>query len=450
MLNAKDTISAIATAPGRAGVGIIRISGDNAYQIANKITEYTLKPRHAHYLPFISESGEIIDQGIAIYFKAPHSYTGEDVVELQAHGGPVILNMLLALSVQYGARIAKPGEFTERAYLNDKIDLAQAEAISDIINASSEQAAKSASRSLQGEFSKHINTLIEKLIHLRVHVEAAIDFPEEEIDFLEDQAIQNQLTRVNTQLDEVLSASKQGALLQEGIEIVIAGKPNAGKSSLLNALAGKDSAIVTNIEGTTRDVLREYIDINGLPVHIIDTAGLRQSDDVVETEGVKRAIKAIENADHILLVADVNTLQNNDITSLLPEFFDDIPKHIPISYIHNKIDLLDKVAQQNTENQLYISAKHNFGIDKLKEHILNTVGFKQTTEGAFTARKRHLDALHLASSHLELAQAHLDHKIGELLAEELNLAQKALSAITGEFSSDDLLGEIFGSFCIGK
>ncbi|WP_116963416.1 tRNA uridine-5-carboxymethylaminomethyl(34) synthesis GTPase MnmE [Fastidiosibacter lacustris] len=444
-----DTIAAIATAPGRGGVGIIRISGEKAYAIAYNVTKTWLKPRYAHFLTFKNHQDELLDQGIAIYFKAPYSYTGEDVVELQAHGGPILLNLILQTTLEYGARLAKPGEFTERAYLNDKIDLAQAEAIADIIDASSEQAAKSAMRSLQGEFSKHIDTLVHALIQLRVHVEAAIDFPEEEIDFLADPYIEAQLNTLYQQLNFTLENSKQGALLREGVEIVIAGKPNAGKSSLLNALAGKETAIVTDIEGTTRDTLREYIQINGIPVHIIDTAGLRISDNVVENEGIRRALEAIKKADHILLVADIRDTIDKEITELAPEFFKHIPNYIPITYIYNKIDLRDN-DPQNHDNYLYISAKHGIGINKLRDYLLRAIGYTQTNEGVFTARKRHINALNAAKEHLEIAQLHLQHKDGELLAEELNLAQGQLSSITGEFNADDLLGEIFSNFCIGK
>ena len=444
-----DTIAAIATAPGRGGVGIIRISGNNAYAITQKIVHTRLIPRHAHFLAFKNSNNETLDQGISLFFKAPHSYTGEDIIELQAHGGPIILNLILQTVIEHGARLARPGEFTERAYLNDKMDLAQAEAIADIIDASSEQAAKSAMRSLQGMFSKHIDELVTSLIQLRIHVEASIDFPEEEIDFLADQHIKGQLNTVINNLANVLHNSKQGALLREGVEIVIAGKPNAGKSSLLNALAGKESAIVTDIEGTTRDTLREYIQINGIPVHIIDTAGLRVSNDVIETEGVRRALDAIKKADHILLVADINDTKDKKITELTPEFFNHIPSHIPITYIYNKIDL-SQSAPENHNNHVYISAKHDIGINKLREYLLKAIGYEQTTEGIFTARKRHINALQSAQEHLEVASAHLQFKHGELLAEELSLAQKALSTITGEFNADDLLGEIFGSFCIGK
>ncbi|WP_119344355.1 tRNA uridine-5-carboxymethylaminomethyl(34) synthesis GTPase MnmE [Facilibium subflavum] len=450
MLYHQDTIAAIATASGRGGVGIVRISGKGAYTIGQKITHSKLKPRFAHFLPFFDQKNEILDQGIALYFKAPHSYTGEDIIELQAHGGPVILNMILQSVIDHGARMANPGEFTQRAYLNDKIDLAQAESIADLIDASSQQAAKCATRSLQGQFSNKIDQLVAQLIQLRVHVEAAIDFPEEEIDFLADNAIKTKLQSVTESLNLTLQASQQGALLREGVEIVIAGKPNAGKSSLLNALAGKESAIVTDIEGTTRDTLREYIQLNGIPVHIIDTAGLRESKDIIETEGVKRALQAIQKADHILLVADIKDTKDQDIMQLAPKFFKDIPPHIPITYIYNKIDLDPQNTHQNHDNHLYISAKKDIGINQLRNHLLKAIGYQQTSESLFTARKRHINALKTAQAHLDTAHQHLENKTGELLAEELNLAQKSLSSITGAFSADDLLGEIFSSFCIGK
>lgn len=443
-----DTIAAIATAPGKGGIGVIRISGTKALEIGSKITQLQLKPRYAHYSNFLDSQSQILDQGIAIYFKAPHSFTGEDVVELQGHGGTIILNMLLQQILTFGARLAKPGEFSERAFLNDKLDLAQAEAIADMIDASSEAAVKSALRSLQGDFSLKIRALVESLIHLRVHVEAAIDFPEEEIDFLADEVIQSQLTNVMQTVALIKQSCKQGSILREGITIVIAGKPNAGKSSLLNALAGKESAIVTDIEGTTRDILREHIQINGVPLHIIDTAGLRNSNDIVENEGIKRAIHAIKDADHILLVKDINDRSDDSIQSFLKEFIDD-NLEIPMTVVHNKADLLPSIPENN-HNHLYISAKDGLGIQSLKSHILESVGYQQTTEGAFAARQRHLEAIDTAERHLFLAQSQLDFGNGELLAEELLIAQNALNTITGDFSSDDLLGEIFSSFCIGK
>jgi tRNA modification GTPase len=356
--------------------------------------------------------------------------------------------MLLRETIAYGARPARAGEFTERAYLNDKIDLTQAESIADIINASSDQAARSAVRSLQGDFSNKINRLIEELISTRVYIEAAIDFPEEEIDFLAEKEIQDKFLSIHESIKKVFDSCKQGAILREGITLVIAGKPNAGKSSLLNALSGKESAIVTDIAGTTRDTLKEYIQINGVPLHIIDTAGLRISDDVIENEGVKRAFDAIKNADHILLVADITDPSNENMHALEPKYFKLLPKNIPITYIHNKVDLLKR--KNNTKKDIYISAKHGTGISELKTHILESVGYNNVPEGVFTARTRHINALKLCLNHLDIAKCHLQNKTGELLAEELKLAQNSLSDITGEYKADDLLGEIFSSFCIGK
>lgn len=446
MLLIKDTIAAIATATGKGGIGIIRISGAKSYTIATKIVHHELKPRYAHFLNFYDNKNQIVDNGIALYFKAPHSYTGEDVVELQAHGGPIILQLLLEIVLNHGARLANPGEFTERAYLNNKIDLMQAEAIADMIDATSRQAVQSASRSLQGQFSQRIQRLLDQLVTLRVHVEAAIDFPEEEHDFLEDAEIKDNLNIVTKALEDILHVAKQGALLREGTEIVIAGKPNAGKSSLLNALAGKESAIVTEIEGTTRDTLSEYIQIKGVPIHIIDTAGLRITQDVVETEGIKRALAKLKTADHILMIIDICEKGGKDTAC---DFIEEMPENIPITYVYNKIDL-DSHHYQNHDNCLYLSAKYNIGIDKLREYLLKAIGYQQTSEGTFTARKRHIDALEQALSNLKQGQAHFYNKAGELLAEALNLAQQDLGLITGKFSADDLLGEIFSQFCMGK
>lgn len=446
MLLIEDTIAAIATAPGKGGIGIVRISGAKAYAIAKKITYTQLKPRYAHFLNFHDKNNEVLDQGIALYFKAPHSYTGEDVIELQAHGGPVILQLILETAVTQGARLANPGEFTERAYLNNKIDLMQAEAIADMIDATSKQAAQSASRSLQGDFSKKVQILLDHLIQLRVHVEAAIDFPEEAHDFLDDHHIQDKLNIATETLENILSLAGQGALLREGAEIVIAGKPNAGKSSLLNALAGKETAIVTEIAGTTRDTLGEYIQIQGVPIHIIDTAGLRVTDDIIETEGIKRALARIEKADHILMIMDICEKASEQVPSAFAEA---IPENIPITYIYNKIDL-DNTSHQNHDNCLYLSAKYDIGIDTLREYLLKVIGYQQINEGAFMARKRHINALAQALSHLRQGQCHLQNKAGELLAEALHLAQKDLGLITGKFSADNLLGEIFSQFCMGK
>lgn len=447
----KDTIVAIATPQGNGGIGIIRISGINALPIAEKLTKKRLKPRYATFCN-IYNTNEIIDHGIVIFFNSPNSYTGEDVVEIQAHGNLFILNLIIKATLEYGARMANAGEFTERAFLNNKLNLTQAEAVADIINASSETAAKSAAKSLQGDFSKEINNLLEKLIYLRMYVEASIDFPEEEINFLEDQKIHNSLQYIYKTILNVKNSCKQGAILVEGITLILVGKPNAGKSSLLNALAGKESAIVTSIAGTTRDIVKEHIQINGVPMHIIDTAGLRSSDDIIESEGIKRAIKKIQEADQILFVADDYTnsqIKFSDIKDIIPEFYHQIPKDIDITYVHNKIDLLKEIPL-NHDNHIYISAESNIGIDKLKDHILAKVGYTTQNESIYTARERHVTAIDNAFDHIKFAKEQLELGNGELLAEELLIVQEYLNSITGEFSSDDLLGEIFSSFCIGK
>ncbi len=440
-----DTIAAIATPSGQGGVGIIRISGPKAPEIASKISGLCPAPRYAHYGVFRDQNNSTIDSGLTLYFKKPFSFTGEDVTELHAHGGPVVLDILLKEILQHGVRPARAGEFTERAFLNDKIDLTQAEAIADLIAADSEQAARAAMRSMQGEFSAVILQLVEELIQLRIYVESALDFPEEEIDFLADEAIAEKLESVKQKLSDVKKSAQQGRLLKEGMTIVIAGKPNAGKSSLLNQLAGQDSAIVTDVPGTTRDILREHIQIDGLPLHIIDTAGLRDSDDIVEQEGVKRAKQEIEKADRILFVVDIN---DKDKTIL-----DTLPADIGVTTVYNKIDTVKHSSelkeQQNIE--IYLSAKTGDGIGLLKQHLKNCMGYQQKTEGQFIARRRHLDAIDTAEQHLNMADKNLHElKAGELLAEELRFAQQALSSITGEFSSDDLLGRIFSDFCIGK
>jgi len=440
-----DTIAAIATPSGQGGVGIIRVSGSKAPELAKIISGLCPVPRYAHYGKFHDASKTTIDSGLTLYFKKPFSFTGEDVVEFHAHGGPVVLDLLLKEILQHDVRSARAGEFSERAFLNDKIDLAQAEAIADLIAADSEQAARAAMRSMQGEFSAIIHQLVEELIQLRIYVESALDFPEEEIDFLADDAIANKLDTVKHKLLKVKKSAQQGRLLKEGMTVVIAGKPNAGKSSLLNQLAGQESAIVTEIPGTTRDILREHIQIDGLPLHIIDTAGLRDSDDVVEQEGVKRAKQMIEKADRVLLVVDI---KDNDETIL-----DTLPENIGITTIFNKIDTQNHppeiIVKQNTK--IYLSAKTGEGINLLKQHLKNCMGYQQKTEGQFIARRRHLDAIDNAEQHLKIADINLHQlKAGELLAEELRLAQQALSSITGEFSSDDLLGRLFSDFCIGK
>lgn len=452
-MTSQDTIAAIATPPGRGGVGIIRVSGKNAVKISEIILGKSIKVREATYLPFLDNFGQTLDQGIAILFKAPNSFTGEDVLELQGHGGPVILDMLLREVLAAGARIARPGEFSERAFLNDKLDLAQAEAIADLIESTSEQAARSAMRSLQGEFSKKVNQLVESLIHLRIYVEAAIDFPEEEIDFLSDGKVQADLYAIIKAVNNLQKEAQQGSILREGMTVVIAGKPNAGKSSLLNALAGKESAIVTEIPGTTRDVLREHIHIDGLPIHIIDTAGLRESDDTVEKIGIERAWQEIEKADQIVLVADASETHQFVPHEIDPAFtkFEQFKDKLLI--VANKVDLTDQLELSDTTEYkiLPLSAKTGQGIEELKHTLKDIVGFKQTSEGSFIARRRHLDAIERALTYCENGRQQLEvYNAGELLADELRQAQNSLAEITGEFTADDLLGRIFSSFCIGK
>ncbi|MCW8387393.1 tRNA uridine-5-carboxymethylaminomethyl(34) synthesis GTPase MnmE [Fluoribacter dumoffii] len=451
-----DTIVAIATPPGRGGVGIIRLSGPQAYSIAVSLNgNKTLNPRLATFCSFYSISEKeiltpphsLIDQGIMIYFKAPHSFTGEDVIEIQAHGSPVVLDMLTKACIQLGARMARPGEFSERAFLNDKIDLTQAEAIADLIQASSQTAARMALKSLQGEFSNKINQLNEKIIYLRLYVEAAIDFPDEEIDFLNDGKVAHLLTNILTELEEIRAQANQGVILREGLSVVIAGRPNAGKSTLINCLAGRDVAIVTEIAGTTRDIMREHILLDDIPLHIIDTAGLRDSDDPVEKEGIKRAWQELKKADCVLLVVDMNDLEHH--YSLSQEIKSALPPEVPIITVFNKIDTLERSAEIHGHT-VYLSAKSGEGIDGLKQVIKMVVGY-QPNEGHFIARRRHLLALDEAKNLLVTGQQQLtEHRAGELLAEDLRQAHQCLCEITGEFSSDDLLGRIFSSFCIGK
>ncbi|MFC3393876.1 tRNA uridine-5-carboxymethylaminomethyl(34) synthesis GTPase MnmE [Brenneria rubrifaciens] len=450
-----DTIVAQATPPGRGGVGILRVSGPAASAVAQAVLGKLPRPRYADYLPFQGVDGTPLDQGIALWFPGPHSFTGEDVLELQGHGGPVILDLLLQRILTLpDVRIARPGEFSERAFLNDKLDLAQAEAIADLIDASSEQAARSALNSLQGAFSARINHLVDALTHLRIYVEAAIDFPDEEIDFLSDGKIETQLNNVMDDLDAVTAEAHQGTLLREGMKVVIAGRPNAGKSSLLNALAGREAAIVTDIAGTTRDVLREHIHIDGMPLHIIDTAGLRDAHDEVERIGIERAWQEIEQADRVLFMVDGTTTDAIEPSAIWPEFIARLPKTLPITVVRNKADITGETLgfeEVNAYSLIRLSARTGEGIDTLRDHLKQSMGFTSNTEGGFLARRRHLQALEQAAQHLvqgkdQLVSAHA----GELLAEELRLAQQALSEITGEFTSDDLLGRIFSSFCIGK
>lgn len=450
-----DTIVAQATPPGRGGVGILRVSGRAAAEVAQAVLGKLPKPRHADYLPFRDTNGTTLDQGIALWFPGPNSFTGEDVLELQGHGGPVILDLLLQRILTLpNVRIARPGEFSERAFLNDKLDLAQAEAIADLIDASSEQAARSALNSLQGVFSTRINQLVEALTHLRIYVEAAIDFPDEEIDFLSDGKIEAQLNGVMADLDAVRAEAHQGSLLREGMKVVIAGRPNAGKSSLLNALAGREAAIVTDIAGTTRDVLREHIHIDGMPLHIIDTAGLRDASDEVERIGIERAWQEIEQADHVLFMVDGTTTQATEPEQIWPEFMARLPKTLPITVVRNKADITGEtlgLEEVNTHSLIRLSARTGEGVDTLRDHLKQTMGFTSNTEGGFLARRRHLQALEQAAQHLIQGKEQLvSAYAGELLAEELRLAQQSLSEITGEFTSDDLLGRIFSSFCIGK
>ncbi|WOA53794.1 tRNA uridine-5-carboxymethylaminomethyl(34) synthesis GTPase MnmE [Dickeya solani] len=450
-----DTIVAQATPPGRGGVGILRISGRHASAVAQAVLGKLPKPRYADYLPFHDADGSVLDQGIALWFPGPNSFTGEDVLELQGHGGPVILDLLLKRVVALsGVRIARPGEFSERAFLNDKLDLAQAEAIADLIDASSEQAARSAVNSLQGVFSTRIHQLVEALTHLRIYVEAAIDFPDEEIDFLSDGKIEAMLNDVIGDLGAVRAEARQGSLLREGMKVVIAGRPNAGKSSLLNALAGRDAAIVTDIAGTTRDVLREHIHIDGMPLHIIDTAGLRDASDEVERIGIERAWQEIEQADRVLFMVDGTTTDAVEPAAIWPEFMARLPHRLPITVVRNKADVTGEplgIEDVNTYSLIRLSARTGDGIDLLRDHLKQSMGFTSNTEGGFLARRRHLQALEQAAQHLQQGHEQLvGAYAGELLAEELRLAQQSLSEITGEFTSDDLLGRIFSSFCIGK
>lgn len=444
MLVLNETIAAVATPRGTGGIAIVRVSGGFACQIMQALLGKQLTPREATHLPFLGDNDEILDEGIAIYFKAPHSFTGEDVLELHGHGGPIVVDRLLHRILELGARLARPGEFSERAFLNDKMDLAQAEAVADLINATSEQAAKLAMRSLQGEFSSAIHRLNERITYLRMMVEAGIDFSDEAIESLSDVELKNKLNDIHAELASILSNAMQGSLLRDGITAVIAGEPNVGKSSLLNALSGKPLAIVTDIPGTTRDVLRDQINIDGLPMQVIDTAGLRDSDDVVEKEGIKRAQHEIEQADIVLYVQDVTKPSQPVLPSL----------SAPIIYIHNKVDLTEQAPRlENTDGQTIVSlsAKTGDGLDLLKTKIKQVVGLQSREEGLYLARRRHLDALARANTHLVEADKRFEipHS-NEFVAEELRLAHLALSSITGAFTADDLLGEIFSSFCIGK
>lgn len=456
--NANDTIAAIATPNGRGGVGIVRISGTKALAIAQALVldEKPLKARYAHFRRFYSADQSILDEGLALYFPNPHSFTGEDVVELQGHGGMVLMDMLLKRTLELGARMAQAGEFSQRAFLNDKLDLTQAEAIADLIDASSQAAVKSATRSLQGAFSQRINTLLESLINLRLYVEAAIDFPDEEIDFLSDGIVAARLQAVRDNVQTVLAEAKQGALLREGMRVVIAGKPNAGKSSLLNALAGYEAAIVTDVAGTTRDVLREHIHIDGLPLHIIDTAGLRETGDIVEKEGIRRAYQEIDQADGLLLVYDLSTELSTGFNpvAMAQQFFDPLPPPEKLCFVANKCDLVAQEPQLSIIDgyqHITLSARKSVGLAELRNHLKGLVGYQDAEHSPFIARRRHLEALRRTEEALQQAHEQLHGlALGELMAEDLRAAQQALGEITGAFSADDLLGKIFSSFCIGK
>ncbi|GAB7526763.1 tRNA uridine-5-carboxymethylaminomethyl(34) synthesis GTPase MnmE [Paraburkholderia sp. 2C] len=471
-----DPIVAIATAPGRGGIGVVRISfgraGERAAEaLMRALTGQALKPRHASYVGFLDEAGHALDRGIALYFPAPHSYTGEHVLELQGHGGPIVLQLVLQRCVDAGKafalRLAEPGEFTRRAFLNDKLDLAQAEAVADLIEASTEAAARSAGRSLDGAFSRDIHALVEEVITLRMLVEATLDFPEEEIDFLEAADARGKLARIRERLAAVLSDARQGALLREGLSVVLAGQPNVGKSSLLNALAGAELAIVTPIAGTTRDKVAQTIQIEGIPLHVIDTAGLRDTEDEVEKIGIARTWNEIEKADVVLHLLDARA----GVTSEDKRIAERFPKGVPVVRVLNKTDLTDfppAVRELEAENgkgegdggdtrsadlrEVRLSAKHGDGIALLRAELLRIAGWQAGAESVYLARERHLIALRAADEHLTLAAQHADQNAQalDLFAEELRLAQEQLNSITGEFTSDDLLGVIFSRFCIGK
>jgi tRNA modification GTPase len=446
-------IAAIATAPGRGAVGIVRVSAKSVQPIIDAVCGRALKPREATYLPFRAGDGSTLDQGLAIHFPAPHSYTGEDVLELQAHGGPVVLQLLLARCLEAGAsmslRVAEPGEFTQRGFLNGKLDLAQAEAVADLIDASTEAAARSATRSMAGEFSREIHALRDALIHLRMLVEATLDFPEEEIDFLQKADAAGQLERLQANLARVMQRAHQGALLREGINVVIAGQPNAGKSSLLNALAGAELAIVTPIAGTTRDVVRQTIQIEGVPLHVVDTAGLREGAEEVEQIGIERAWGQIAKADAVVFLHDLTRMDVGDYRAADEAIAAKLPMDVPVIDVWNKSDVIP--AEAGTQG-IRLSAKTGSGLDMLRKKLLEIAGWQSAPEGVFIARERHLHALRRVDAHLMEAAAliALQAQSLDLLAEELRLAQNALSEITGEFSADDLLGVIFSRFCIGK
>ncbi len=449
-LPARDTIAAIATPPGIGGVGIVRISGPGVPQIAHALLGRLPVARVATRARFRAGDGSTLDDGLALYFPAPHSFTGEHVLELQGHGGPVVLDLLLRAVLARGARVARPGEFSERAFLNGKLDLAQAEAVADLIESASAEAARAALRSLEGAFSQRVHAINEQLIGLRLHIEAALDFPEEEVDFLADESLSARARQLTLEIDVLRDATRQGQLLHDGMTVVLAGPPNAGKSSLLNALAQRDSAIVSPIPGTTRDVLRERIQIDGLPLHVLDTAGLRESTDAVESEGVRRALEAMRLAHRVLLVIDDEQEGEGGVRALLAQ----LPEGARLTLVRNKIDRSGRapgrVAPVTEIPEIAISAQTGSGLDALRTHLKECMGYQAAGEGTFSARRRHLDAIERARTHLDVALSQLEARRGELAAEELRQAQQVLGEITGEFTSDDLLGRIFSSFCIGK
>ena len=449
MADTRETIAAIATPPGRGGIGIVRVSGPKAPNIATEITGAVPEPGRIVLREFRDEEGALLDTGLLLFFAAPRSFTGEDIVEFHGHGGPVVLDLILRRALALGARLARPGEFSERAFLNDKLDLAQAEAVADLIDSGTAQAARAAMRSLNGEFSARVHFLVASITGLRTYVEAAIDFPDEEVDFLSEGDVAGKLGAILVDFEALSAAARQGSLLREGLTVVIAGRPNAGKSSLLNRLAGHEAAIVTEIPGTTRDLLREHVSLDGLPLHLTDTAGLRKSGDAVEEEGVRRAWREMQQADRVLLVVDATqglTPEDQDIV-------DALPAELPVTVLYNKIDLTGQTPAEDELDgidSLWLSAGTGDGMDLLREHLKQVAGFTQLGEDSFSARRRHIDALSRAREHLDEAAGHAQAGAGELLAEELRLAQLCLSEITGEFTSEDLLGKIFSSFCMGK
>ena len=444
MLPNADTIAAIATAQGRGGVGVVRISGKGIAAIAVAVLGQLPAPRHATLGNFLDENDQVIDQGIALYFPAPHSYTGEDVLELQGHGGSAVLHLLLQRCLSLGIRLAEPGEFTQRAFLNDKLDLAQAESVADLIDATTSEAARSAMRSLQGEFSAAIHVLVDQLVRLRMLVEAMLDFPEEDIDVADTRLRDSMLQNIQTKLQQTLEHAKQGSLLREGAHIALVGRPNVGKSSLLNRLSGEEVALVSDVPGTTRDVIRQAIQIRGVPLHIMDTAGLRVSQDEVENLGMARTHQTVQRADLILMLLDAAGGCSAEELEIISGFPADIPRLL----VYNKADLLHEKMAVPGDEGICISAKTGAGIEVLRDRMLKLIGWRNQESGTFIARERHLHALNLAQSHLTLASVLLTQP--ELFAEELRLTQQALNSITGKFSADDLLGEIFSRFCIGK